>query len=318
MRIIGAAEIEAAIAHRGMIEAMRQGFRSAIAVPATCNFDVSRPDQPHSAIAIAPAWTDFSARGHSQHGYQGVMMQTRTPANAEAGMPVEIGLFVLLSGQTGAPLAMIDGRVLFQWRTAAVSALASQYLSRGDASRLLVLGSDAQAAYLARAHAAVRPISEILVWGDAPDAADKLAHALRQPGIHVSATRDLEGAVRGAHVITCSASAGHEPIRADWLSPGTHLDLPGTLSETRRVKATVFHEARLFVDRRDPADGHGQELGLAIEAGTVTKGDIAADLCELARGEKSGRRFHDQTTLFFANGSAAEDLAGAVHIFTQL
>jgi ornithine cyclodeaminase len=50
---------------------------------------------------------------------------------------------------------------------------------------------------------------------------------------------------------------------------------------------------------------------MPIEAGVITNFDIAGDLFELTRGERAGRRFHNQITLFKSVGHAIEDLTGA-------
>lgn len=143
------------------------------------------------------------------------------------GLPERIGTYLLLSGKTGVPLAMIDGRVLTYWRTAATCALASSYLARADSGRLLMLGAGGLAPYLIEAHAAVRPLNEVLIWNRTPEAADRLAAALRRSGLRVSATRDLEGAVRGADIVSCAADVDEPLVRAAWIAPGTHLDLAG-------------------------------------------------------------------------------------------
>lgn len=188
MRILASAEIEAAISHRGMIEAMRNACRGHTAAPPRQRYRVERPDRPASDIVISPAWTDFLAAGHSGHGYQGVKIMTDTPGNRAEGLPERIGTYLLLSGKTGVPLAMIDGRVLTYWRTAATCALASSYLARADSGRLLMLGAGGLAPYLIEAHAAVRPLNEVLIWNRTPEAADQARR--RAAPVRASRQRD--------------------------------------------------------------------------------------------------------------------------------
>src|SRR5690606_22354728 len=111
----------------------------------------------------------------SADGHIGVKIVTVSPGNNAIGKPAVMGLYLLLDGATGEPQALIDGQRLTQWRTACASALAATYLARKDASRLLVIGAGAMAPFLARAHAAVRPIEKIRIWNRTPARAEKLA-----------------------------------------------------------------------------------------------------------------------------------------------
>ena len=154
------------------------------------------PDEPVSSQQSPRRPGDRSQdRGR---GYVGVKIVSVFPGNAERGRPSVSGVYLLMSGQSGEPLALIDGQALTLWRTAAASALAATYLARHDSSRLLMVGAGALAPYLIAAHAAVRPIREVLIWNRHGERAEKLAARLAGRRYSAAATTDLEGAVRGA------------------------------------------------------------------------------------------------------------------------
>ena len=111
------------------------------------------------------------------------------PDNATRDKPAVFGTYLLISAETGETLAVMDATRLTAWRTAAASALASRYLSRPDASRLLMVGAGALAPFLVRAHASVRPIREVAVWNRTPARAQALVAALAQAGIDGDARR---------------------------------------------------------------------------------------------------------------------------------
>ncbi|HMB46813.1 MAG TPA: ornithine cyclodeaminase family protein, partial [Afifellaceae bacterium] len=141
MRIIPASDIADALSHPDLIEALRAAFRSGVIAPLRHHHDISLPDQPDATLRVTPAWSDFAHQGHSERGYIGVKIACVFPGNAEQDRTAVSGIYLLMSGRTGEPLAFIDGRALSAWRTAAASALASSYLSRPDASRLLMVGA---------------------------------------------------------------------------------------------------------------------------------------------------------------------------------
>src|SRR5262249_48008261 len=162
-------------------------------------------------LLLMPAWT--SARD----GFIGCKLVTVFPDNAARGRPSLYGLYILLSGETGEPLALLEGRALTAWRTAAASALAARYLARADASRLLMIGAGALARPLVRAHAAARPIRTVALWNRTRRNAEDLATTLADTGITVSVANDLEAAVGAAEIICCATLSAAPLLRGAWL-----------------------------------------------------------------------------------------------------
>jgi ornithine cyclodeaminase len=134
----------------------------------------------------------------------------------------------------------------------------------------------------------------------------------------IAATADLESAVRGADIVSC-ATLSHEPlVHGDWLPGGVHVDLVGGFRpDMREADNAAIHRARLFVDTREGALAEAGDLVQPLQSGLISEHDIAADLFDLTRGERAGRRYHDQITLFKSVGTALEDLATAIHVFSR-
>ncbi|WP_340116573.1 ornithine cyclodeaminase family protein [Pelagibius sp. 7325] len=304
MRIISAAEVEAALDYPSLVERLRQAFRRDIAVPVRHHHDVEVTGGSTATLLLMPAW--------QVDRHIGVKMVTVFPDNAEKSLPAVMGIYVLVDGKNGSPLALIDGPTLTVKRTAAASALASSYLARPDAERLLMVGTGALAPQLIVAHAAVRPICNVLIWGRNPEKAKRLAKQMNRRDFRVDWTDNLEEAARGAHVISCATLSKEPLIRGDWLQPGQHVDLVGAFRpDMRETDDAVMRRARVFVDTRAGATKEGGDIVQAVDSGALSLDDIAGDLLELTRGERSGRRFYDQITLFKSVGTAIEDLAAA-------
>src|SRR6185312_1444014 len=140
-----------------------------------------------NSLLLMPAWT-------TENGprFVGTKILTVYPENAKRGLASTTATYFLMSGETGFPLTAIDGHELTVWRTAAASALASRYLSREDATKLLVVGAGSLAPYLARAHASVRPIAEISIWNRTSARAEALASLLRNENLNAKAVTNLE------------------------------------------------------------------------------------------------------------------------------
>ncbi|MEO3427629.1 ornithine cyclodeaminase family protein [Pelagibius sp. CAU 1746] len=310
MRVIAASEIEAALDYPSLVERLRQAFRRDVEAPPRHHHDIEVAGRTPATLLLMPAW---QAGRHI-----GVKMVTVFPDNGERSLPAVMGIYVLLDGKTGAPLALIDGPKLTVKRTAGASALASSYLSRPDSERLLMIGTGALAPQLILAHAAVRPICNVLIWGRDPKKAAKLAKRMNRRDFRVDWTADLEAAVRGAHVISCATLSKQPLVLGDWLQPGTHVDLVGAFRpDMRESDDETLRRARVFVDTRAGATTEGGDIVQAVASGALALDDIAGDLPELTRGERSGRRYYDQITLFKSVGSAIEDLAAAQLVYER-
>lgn len=325
MRIVTAADLTQCFDTRTLVERLRAAFRSDIASPQRTVHEIESPLGPGEPggghLMLMPAWLRGTARAgdiRGRRGFIGVKVQTSFETNRAQGKPALMGVYVLLSGTTGEPVALMDAPALTAWRTAAASALAASYLARQDAERLLMIGAGALAPYLIRAHAAVRPICNVLIWNRSPAAAERLAKHLNRKDFRVAATTDLEGAVRGAHVISSATAARAPLIEGAWIQPGVHLDLVGGFRpDMREADDEAIRRARVFVDTREGTFTETGDIAQPLAAGIITAEDIAADLHELARGERAGRRFHDQITLFKSAGTALEDLAAATLAFER-
>ena len=164
----------------------------------------------------------------------GIKIATVFPDNAEIDRPAVFASYLLLSAETGVPVAVLDGSEITVRRTAAASALASRYLSRRDSERLLMVGTGNLAPHMVLAHAAVRPIRQVAVWGRRQTQARDLAARLSTSGFAVEAVDSLEEAAAAADIISCATLASEPLIQGAWLRPGQHLDLVGSFRPDMR------------------------------------------------------------------------------------
>jgi alanine dehydrogenase len=304
MRIIGPTEIDRALAYGPLIERLREAFRSGGEVPVRHHHTVPTPGAADATLLLMPAW---------QTGrHIGVKIVTVFPDNGGRNLPAVMGSYLLLDGQTGTPLAQIDGPALTARRTAAASALAASYLARADAARLLMVGTGALAPHLIPAHAATRPIREVQVWGRDPAKAQWLAERLNRPDFSVSATADLEESVRWAAIVSCATLARQPLVKGAWLQSGVHLDLVGGFTpDMREADDDAVRRARIYVDTRAGATVEAGDIVQPLRNGVIVDADIRGDLFDLTRGAAMGRGGADEVTLFKSVGTALEDLAAA-------
>jgi alanine dehydrogenase len=307
MRIVDAATVDRLLGHPALIDALRDMFRAGCTVPMRHHHTVPVPDEPDGTLLLMPAWREGR--------HVGVKTVSVFPGNAARGVPAVQGVYLLLDGTSGVPLAMIDAPSLTARRTGAASALAASFLARPDAARLLVVGAGAVAAELIPAHQAARPIREVLIWNRSPERGRKLAAATGATPVETSA---LAEAVREADIVSCATISQTPVIHGAWLKRGAHLDLVGGFRpDMREADDEALRRARLFVDIRASAIREAGDIADPIGRGVVSADAIEADLFDLCRGTHPGRRDADEITLFKSVGNALEDLAAAELLYAR-
>lgn len=312
-------DIDRALTFPGLVETLRTAFREGAVQPVRHHHTVERASGTDSTLLLMPAWTDFRAAGSGTDGHIGVKIVTVSPDNNDIAKPAVVGLYLLLNGVTGEPQALMDGPRLTQWRTACASALAASYLARPDATKLLVIGAGAQCRFLARAHAAVRPIKEIRVWNRTPANAETLAASLRSEGFDASAVSDLDAELGWADIVTAGTISTTPLVKGAKLKRGSHVDLVGGFTPgMREADDEAIARARVYVDTRAGATKEAGDIVQPIAAGVMKGEDIVADLHELARDQKPGRQSVDEITLFKSVGAALEDLAAGIAVYKAL
>ena len=302
MRIFEAREVRERLPWLALIEALRAMFKAGCGMPERTIHEFPVEGEPDGSLLLMTAWSGERL---------GIKVLTLMEGNARRDMPTIEASYLLKNARTGETLAIMDGSEITARRTPAASALAASYLARPESSRLLVLGTGALAANLPHAHAAVRPIREVAIWGRDRVKAAALATRLTMQGFDAQPTDDLKDALRWADIISAATGAAEPIIRGDWLRPGAHVDLIGAYKpNTRECDDGTVLRSTLFADER----GHALEAGdlaIPLGKGLIKVESIQADLYDLTRGLHPGRRMPDEITLFKSSGLALEDLAAA-------
>lgn len=212
--------------------------------------------------------------------------------------PTHQAVIQLFSARTGEPLVAMDGRLITEMRTAAVSAVAVRLLARRDARVLAILGSGVQARSHIQALRLIRHFDEVRVWNRTPERAQRFAAEFG-----VTAIATAEAAVRGADVVV-SATSTHDPlVRGEWLSDGALVCAVGAVGPGKSELDDVAMKGQIVVESREAAV---RESGDLIGSGAT----VAAEIGELlARVQVLAE---SQSWIVFKSlGVGAEDLAAA-------
>lgn len=285
-------EVRAHLRMEELIPAMAEAMR---------DLSTGKVQQPLRQVLSVTEHQGFFGVMPAYGGGLGAKLVTFFPNNQ--GLPTHHAVIVLFRPETGEPLVVMDGRLITEMRTAAVSAVATDLLARRAVAVLAILGSGVQAQSHLEALRIVRQFRQVRVWS--PRHAGQFAERFG-----VTATNSAAEAVRDADVAVVATSATTPLLEGDWLSPGTHINAVGaTRPNWRELDDEVLRRARLYVESREAA---GKESGDVIAAGK-----IFAELGEVVAGRKPGRQSEDEITLYKSVGVAVEDMVAASLVYRQ-
>jgi len=305
MKIITADQVHAALRYPEFINALESAFAGPHTMPPRQVMALDPESGRQDAFAMLPCWNNEVI---AQKAF------TYFPENQTPHQTLYSQILVF-DRNCGEPLALVDGVSVTCWRTAGVSALASRFLSRPDSATLLMLGTGKLAPYLIRAHASVRPLAKVLIWGRSTSKTEALVKSIGDelPGLECETVIDLPEACLHADIVVCATGSSDILIHGKWIRPGTHTDFLGNHHATERECDTdLVIRSRVYVDNRANCFKEAGELLVPMSEGLFSTEQVVGELSDLCQQRVPGRRNDQEITLFKSVGCALGDLCGAL------
>jgi ornithine cyclodeaminase/alanine dehydrogenase-like protein (mu-crystallin family) len=277
---------------------------------ALVDYSAGRVEQPPRTILRAgndegPRNGWFAAMPVIHGDAMGVKAVTFFPGNAERGLPTHMAVIALLSRSTGQPLALMDGRLITEMRTAAVSSVALDALAPAGVVSLGILGAGVQARSHLQALRLVRPsLHDIRIWSRTRVNAERLAaEAGATTGVMARAAA-IEAAASAQVVLTATASP--EPVlRGRWLHPDALVLAVGAVGASlRELDNEAVCGSWIVAESR---------AGVECEAGDIVLSGarVQAEIGEILARPAEFSIPRGRPILFKSVGMAIEDLVAA-------
>lgn len=262
-----------------------------------------------STLLLMPSWNPSEDLG--------VKVVTVSPENGKHMLPAIQGIYLYFDAHKGTLKAIMDAKSLTAKRTAAASALASDYLSVANASSLLMIGTGALSENLIRAHAAVRPIERVYVWGRSTEKAQAVCNAFASDHFEVHPVATLSEVISTVDIISCATLSEEPLVLGKDVRPGQHIDLVGAYKKNMREgDDALISKAHIFLDTYQGGLKESGDIVIPLQSGIISEADIKADLFELCTQKKIHRSPED-ITVFKSVGHALEDLAAAAYYYNK-
>jgi len=285
-------QVRAVLSYDDLIPAIRQ---------ALMDFSAGRVVQPlRTVISVAAHRGWFAVMPAVYGGLMGAKMVTFYPGNVALKKHTHMAMIQLFRSDTGEPLAVMDGRLITEMRTAAVSAVAVDCLARRDAGVLGILGSGVQARSHVQALTRVRRFEEIRVWSRSEENARRFADEV---GAKVTTAEET---VTGADVVLTLTSSPVPILRGRWLKEDALVCAVGAVTPDRRELDDEAMRGAVVVESREAATREPGDILLA-------KAEVSAEIGELLNGASLDRK--GRAVVFKSVGVAIEDIAAAKLVY---
>jgi ornithine cyclodeaminase/alanine dehydrogenase-like protein (mu-crystallin family) len=288
-------QVKAVLSYDELIPAIRQ---------ALMDFSAGRVVQPLRTVMSVAAHGGWFAVMPAVYGdVMGAKMVTFYPKNVELAKHTHMAMIHLFRADTGEPLAMMDGRLITEMRTAAVSAVAVDLLARPQAKVLGILGSGVQARSHVRALAKVRRFDEIRVWSRSEGNARRFAEEV---GARVMTAEQV---VSGADVVLTLTSSPVPILQGRWLKEDAMVCAVGAVTPNRRELDDEAMRGAVVVESREAAMREPGDI-------LLSKAKVTAEIGELLQGAVIDRM--DRPVVFKSVGIAIEDIAAAKLVYDRV
>ncbi len=299
--MLSASQVEQLLDPDALLEALAEEFRALSAG------SVSAPKR--NEVAVAAAGVLLAMPAYRPGREVTVKLVSVFYGNEARGLPGHNALICLFDAETGVPLCVMDGTHITASRTAGAAALATRALALDDARTLAIVGAGVQGEAHLKMVSRVRPFDEIRIVSQRLTSAERLAAGDER----ARAVATVEEAARDADVICLCTSSPQPVLRGEWLKPGAHVTSVGYRPPGGELDRGVIERGHLFVETRlafdPPPAGCGELAGLDPGLGT--------ELGELLSGQRPGRQFPTEITVYKSMGHACEDMAAASLVYQR-
>lgn len=246
----------------------------------------------------------------------GVKIVNVHPGNPALGLPTVMALIVLISPQTGAPIAIMDGTYLTDIRTGAAGGIAAKYLARKNSKVIGMVGAGNQARTQLEALSEVFEPELVKVTSRTKESCEQF---IREAADIISCEIRYEEKIE--NVCDCDILVTTTPtrkpiVKTQWIKEGTHINAIGADAVGKEeLDPELIIRSKIVVDDIVQAL-HSGEVNVPLSKHYISENDIHAQLGEVIVGLKPGRTSEEEITIFDSTGLAIQDVASA-HLVYQ-
>lgn len=247
----------------------------------------------------------------------GVKIVNVHPGNPARGLPTVMALIVLISPETGAPVAIMDGTYLTDIRTGAAGGIAAKYLARKDSKVIGMVGTGNQAKTQLEALLEVFKPELVRITSRTKESCNQfIQETANFVSCEVRYEENIEE-VCDCDILVTTTPSRKPIVKAKWIKEGTHINAIGADAVGKEeLDPELLIRSKIVVDDIVQAL-HSGEVNVPLSKHYISENDIHAQLGEVITGSKPGRTSEDEITIFDSTGLAIQDVASAHLVYER-
>ena len=252
-----------------------------------------------------------------EDGITGVKIVNVHPGNPEKGLPTVMALIILISPETGAPLAVLDGTYLTDIRTGAAGGIAAKHLARKDSKVIGLVGAGNQARTQLAALCEVFDPELVKITSRSKKSFEKFSESMK-----ACTPCEIRWEEKIEKVCDCDILVTTTPVRkpivkAEWVKEGTHINAIGADAVGKEeLDPELLLTSKIIVDDIVQAL-HSGEVNVPLSKDYISENDIYCQFGEIIAGLKPGRTNDEEITIFDSTGLAIQDVSSAHLVYKR-
>ena len=265
----------------------------------------------------------FMPAYNEEMGAAGLKIVNIMPGNPAKGLPASIGQVLLIDGETGQVIALMDGTYVTALRTAAASGAAFDLFAVKDAKTGAIIGTGSQAMCQLEAMLAARPLKEVRIAARNFEKTKKFVEQARKEladyDVEIIACEDTNAAVDGADVVTLVTTSGSPVCSAEFFKPGCTVSAVGAYTyDMQELDPKVFDKcSKIYFDSEEAVLSESGDILRPLDEGTLSKEQFTGDIGDYLLGRIPGRESDDEIIVYENVGMGALDLTAAAEIYEK-
>lgn len=304
------------------VEAVEAGYREVGSGRGT-NF-------PRENLWIPGDRSEAVEGGHLKEGtrgslkYKGAALPSLGGAGVQAytaGLPGGLETFLFLFDTTDGSLGAIMEVLYYDWlKTAATSAVATDYLAPEDSSVVGLFGTGRHARTQLHGLCEVRPIERVQAYSRRQEPREEFCRRMSgELDVDVVPVDSPTAALADVDIVT-TITTSEEPVfdGADLPDRPIHINAMGAhYPWVREVNEHVVQRSLIVVDEWEQAMKEQGAILMPMEEGRMKPSDVLGDLGDVVTGAVTPREPDTNWTLFLSGGTGTEDVAVGTKLYER-
>ncbi len=317
MLLLSKKDIEKVFSMKDAIEANKVAFQlvseNESVVPLRTNIEAS---QPSSCFLFMPA---YSAKNKAAS----LKVVNVFPENQSKGLPVISSQVLLIDGETGAILALLDGQHVTCVRTGAASGVAFELLANENASIGALIGTGGQAEKQLEAMLSVRALKEVRVSARNIDKTKSFVSQMQEKfknnPVKIEACESANEAIKDADLIIAVTTSNTPVFDAEYIKKGATISLVGSYTpDMQELDPKIFEKKpKIYFDSKEAVLSESGDMIIPLREGLISEDDFNGNIGDVLNNKIKGREDEEEIIIFKTVGIGTQDLIAAKETYTK-